>query len=433
MQVKKKKNYLKKLTLWYILTNRKKYKKLLRIYSITLIFIVISVNLGNSYEFSEKIQSSLYHGEGEMMEFQFHDDYNLSSILNCTKPINDELSVDHINGIYHTQRWFQAPPDWNYEFDIKITSLDPYFYSYYEFSWVNYTLLMQDSIMLDRWFTGGTVQEIMEKMKRPNSILLPEKMLKGGLQINDTLNFTVKTDNNNEIQKKGIIIGTYNNFPVSHMEGQTGSEGFAEIYMSLDLLRQAKIETLEMVFYPSEELITIDRPSVHKTIIDYFPFDYSVRNLDIQRYHNKFDGQIFEFFELEGYLLAIFAFLAFFMYSQIENKESITEISILRSKGLLERDLMKSSVAGIGLLALIASILALIGAIGIKPFILVLNLLRNQYGFEQCYLYFHFDWLQFGLIIIMGGILFTTASFGCEYWHIRSTRESRKLEMMMRN
>ena len=190
------------------------------------------------------------------------------------------------------------------------------------------------------------------------------------MNLDDTLSFTMKLTNGTKIQREGVVVGAYTKFPASYMERSYDESVDFEIYMSFDLLQDARIELVEFIYYSQADFSILEKSYISQYINEHFSADYSLRFLDIGRYHDEFDAKTFELFQIEGYLLIIFALFGFFIYSLIDTLHSDAEIAVLRSKGLLEKDLIRSSLFETLILVGIGSILALISTLGTKGLIL---------------------------------------------------------------
>ncbi|WP_371804499.1 FtsX-like permease family protein [Candidatus Lokiarchaeum ossiferum] len=428
-------SFIKKLTTWNLIHKLNKNQKLLSLYALAIIFFSISINLGDIYEYSEEIHASLYYANAEVMNLEIFDDKKIEDIKDLSTLLQQnasELNFDHINPICHTEVNEDQFSDDNIEWDIKIHSVDDSNMLDYCFSWTNYSLMEQDTTMRDEWFIGGTVEEIMEKMETPRAILIPNYLLEAGVEISDTLSFTYTSINGTKIKNEGVIVGAYKKFPASYMERNYDEDFDLEIFMSLDLLQNASIKLVEFLYYSNTVFSPLQKTQISKFISDNFLAEYSLRSLDLDRYQDKFDAKFFEFFELEGYLIIFFAIFGILIYFLIDKIHSNSAIAILRSKGLVEKDLVLSSAYETFILTGIGTIFSLFALIGTKGLILYLNLLRSGAGDNQFYLFYHINWLGYLLTIVIGAIAFYLVTFGSNYLQIRSTRVDQKLEEIMR-
>lgn len=434
-KTKNSRSYVKKLTSWNIVHKLNKNIKLLEIYALAIIFISISVNINDSYDFSERIHSSLYHADGEMMNMDIIDEVDLGNIQNFTNEMQQDAiqySLKSINAISHTQmnrdRYTEEEMNW----DINMSSVAVSALGYYCFSWVNYTLLLQDTSILEKWLIGGTPEEIFKKMSEPNAILIPQYLLLEGVNIDETLHFDYTTTNGSRIQKEGVVVGAYSKFPASYMERDSSEKVDYEIYMSFDLLEDARIELVEFIYYSEQELTDLQRNTISTYIYDSFTADFSLQFLDISPYYDPYDAKTFEIFQMEGILLIFFAIFGILIYSMIDRLHSNAEIAILRAKGILEKDLIKSIIYETLILVGIGLILSLLSVIGTKGLIMYLNFQRTGSGIQYFYLYYFMNWNWFFLISGIAGFLFFIIIFGFNFLQIKSTRTNKRLESLMR-
>ncbi|MHA1522761.1 MAG: hypothetical protein ACTSRK_21565, partial [Promethearchaeota archaeon] len=340
-------SYLKKLTTWNLTHKLNKNKKLLEIYALAIIFISISVNLGSSYEYSEGVHATLYHANGEILNVEVSGDQNILDFRQFTQNMQANASkygFDNINAFYHTQMNEARYDDREVEWDIQIDSVEASSLMYYCFSWVNYSILYHNSSFRDEWIIGGNPEEILARMQTPGSILIPQYLLDKGVEINETLSFSYRTSNGTIIQKEGIVTGAYAKFPASYMEREYDEGIDFEIYMSLDLIQDARIELIEIVYYTEGELSDVQKTGLSQYIYDNLATDFSLRFMENQQYYDPYDSKIFDLFQIEGYLLVAFAFFGFIIYSLIDSFHTNVEIALLRAKGLLEKDLLKSAI-----------------------------------------------------------------------------------------
>ena len=427
-------SYLKNLTRWNLTQNLSKNKKILEIFSLAMIFLIISVNIESSYDYSEEIHSSLYHANGEIVNIDFHDNTNLTDITHFVQEMqnfNQTLGYDHINTICHTQMNREQYDPLDVDWDIAIESLSASQLGYYVFSWANYSLLQEDTILRDEWFIGGTAEEILLKMQQPGSIMIPSDFLENGVRLNETLSFSYKTSNCSKIQKKGVVIGAYLDFPAERLKHSNGVN--REIFMSRNLLLDARIELIEMVLYSNQTLTNVQRYFITQKVSAVLTTDFSLCNVDVTtQYHDKLDAIIFEIFQVEGYLLIVFALFGFFINSWIDRHHLVQEHAILRSKGLLEKELIKCSIMDGLVIGGLAFLLSLFSIIGVKGLLLYLNIQRLGADKKYFYLYIQMKWGLSFLILILGCIIFLAIKIGIDFLQIKSTRSDRGLEEYLR-
>ncbi|WP_371806590.1 FtsX-like permease family protein [Candidatus Lokiarchaeum ossiferum] len=428
-------SYVKKLTSWNIIHKLNKNTKLLEIYALAIIFITISVNISDSYEFSERIHSSLYHAEGKMMNMDIIDEVDLGQIQNFTNEMQQDASeygFKSLNAISHTQmnrdRYTEEKMNW----EVNMSSIAVSSLGYYCFSWVNYTLLLQDTAILEKWIIGGTPEAIFKKMLESNSILVPQYLLQEGVNIDETLQFEYTATNGSRIHKEGVVVGAYSKFPASYMERDSSESVDYEIYMSFDLLKDARIESVEIIYYADQEITDFQQNTISTYIYNSFSADFSLQFLDNSPYYDPYDAKTFELFQLEGILLIFFAIFGIIVYSMIDRLHSNAEMAILRAKGLLEKDLIKSIVYETLILVGVGSILSLLSIVGTKGLILYLNFQRTGSGIQYFHLYYSMNWNWFILISGIAGLLFFITIIGFSFFQVKSTRSDRKLEALMR-
>ncbi|WP_371806589.1 hypothetical protein [Candidatus Lokiarchaeum ossiferum] len=431
---KKQISTFKRLLVWNTVQKLSINQKKIEIYTLAITILVISINLGNSYQYSESVHASLYYANGDMMDLKFFDEVKIQDINDLSEQLQqnaEKLNFDHLNTICHTQQngdWFSQG---NLEWEIKLNNVKASDMEIYRFSWTNYTKLNQDTNMLDYWMIGGSIDELMTEMEKPNSILIPRYLMDVGVKINDTLNFTFKSINGTKITREGIVKGAYNKFPASYIERDYPKEFDLEIFMSLDLLQDACIKLTEYIYYPISDEIPIQRSQIKQYFADNIDTDYSIRFLDLYQYIDEFDALAFDIFQLEGYLLIILAFVGFLIYSKSSNRQIQRGIAVLRSKGLLEEDFLRSALLESGIITLMGTVSTLLSFIGTKGLILYLNSFRMRAA-DQFIIFYHPHWLSYFLCIFIGAILLFSITFTFDFWQIRETREEHQLENIMR-
>lgn len=419
----------KRLLVWNLVQKLSKNRTHLELYSLAIIFLAISINLGYSYQYSENLHASLYYANGEIMNLRFFNEISIKDIDELTDQIQQNaanLKFDHINTICHTQENGARYSTENIEWEIKLNSVKVLDLGRYSFSWTNYTKMNQDTSMQDNWMIGGTVDELMKEMEKPNSILIPRYMLNVGIKINDTISFTFKSINGTNITSEGIVKGAYNKFPASYIEHNK------DIFMSIDLIQDARIKLADVIFYPISDDFTIQKSLIKRNIANSFDSDYSFQFLDLHQYKDEFDAKIFEILQLEGYLLLIFAFAGFLIFSMNSSLQIKKEIAILRTKGLREEYFVKSALIESGIISLIGSLFSLISFIGVKGLLLYLNFRRTGSGDDQFFIYYQTNWLIYLLCFFLGGISFFSINFAYNLMQIRDTRVDHQLEDLMR-
>ncbi|WP_371805691.1 FtsX-like permease family protein [Candidatus Lokiarchaeum ossiferum] len=432
---------LKKLTIWKLSKNLTKNKKLLKLFTFTLILITISSNLVNSYQYSEKIHSSLYNAEGEILKMTIFENLSISNINNEFQNFQSEsyqINRDHFNAIYHTQTNEDRFSDEDVEWDVKFTSIEVANLWNYRFSWVNYSNLLQNTIILDDWFIGGKVDDIFSRMDLPNSILIPDYFLSRGVKINDTLVFSVKMVNGTTLSQEGVIIGAYSNFPAALLEGysynwENQEKLFEMIYMSYDLLKGACVKSVQFISYSQKHLADSYLQDLNSFVSLHLDSDIFIEQVDLSYYYNDFDIQIFHLFQLEGYLFIGFAIFGFLIFNFVDNIQSGREIAILRSKGMQEKNLLKSALWEITLLSGCASVLSLLGMICIGPLIMFLNFYRSGSSKAMFPLIGQLDWYFFLGILLIGNFFFLIINAGFAILKLKSTRSDHKLEIFLRS
>ncbi|MHA1611539.1 MAG: FtsX-like permease family protein, partial [Promethearchaeota archaeon] len=430
---------IKKLTVWNLSQNLSKNKKLLTIFTFTLIIITISSNLVKTYQYSEHIHSTLYFAEGEIMEMNVFDDLSLSEIKSVSQKLQNEsekFGVDHFNAIYSTQT---QGLEYGINGEYEITSIAAENLWYYRFSWVNYTLLLQDTTLLDKWFIGGTASEIFNKMELPNSILIPDYLLNRGVNISDTLSFSVKLANGTSINQNGTIIGAYSSFPAAYFGDHTYDWGvdedfFRGIYMSYDLLQDSNIKFVQFISYSKTPMNNSNVQEFQEYLHLNIDANINIEKPNISGYQNEFDLQVFRLFQWEGYLFIVFAIFGIFLFYLIDNIQSGKEIAILRSKGIRERDILKSTFWESILLGGCASILSLIAMVSSQALIMYLNFYRSGNRSKRNFpLYFQQDWGAFLGFLFIGNLLFLLINMAFGFFKIKSTRSDQKLELFLRS
>ncbi|MHA1522324.1 MAG: FtsX-like permease family protein [Promethearchaeota archaeon] len=416
---------IKKLTVWNFSQNLSKNKKLLTIFTFTLILITISSNLMNIYQYSENFRSNLHYAQGEIIQMDVFDDLAFSKIKSVSQKLQNEsekFGVEHFNAIYSTQT---HTSEYGTNWECEITSIAAKSLLYYRFSWVNYTLLFQDTTLLDEWFIGGTASEIFNKMELPNSILIPSYFLNQGVNINDTLSFSVKLANGTSINQNGVIIGAYSAFPATSIKG---------IYMSYDLLQDSCIKFVQFISYSETPMNNSNFQEFQEYLHNNIDAYINIEKSDILRYFNEFDLQVFRLFQWEGYLFIGFSIFGIFLFYLIDNIQSGKEIAILRSKGIRERDLLKSTFWETILLGGCASILSLIAMISSQALFMYLNYVRSGSAFTSDRpLYFQQDWGAFLAFLIIGNSLFLIINMAFAFFKLKSTRSDQKLEFFLRS
>ncbi|WP_371806588.1 FtsX-like permease family protein [Candidatus Lokiarchaeum ossiferum] len=419
----------KRLLVWNLVQKLSKNRTHLELYSLAIIFLTISINLGYSYQYSENLHASFYYANGEIMNLRFFNDISIKDIDDLTDQIQQNAAnskFNHINTICHTQenrdRYSQEDIDW----ETKMNSVKVSDMLYYCFSWTNYTKMNQDTSMQENWMIGGSIDELMTEMEKPNSILIPRYLMDVGVKINDTLNFTFKSINGTNITSEGIVKGAYNKFPASYIGRNK------DIFMSIDLIQDARIQRADVIFYPISDDIPIQKSLIKRDIANNFDSDFSFQFLDLSQYKDEFDAKFFEIIQFEGFLLMIFAFAGFLIFSMNSSLQIKKEIAILRTKGLREEDFLKSALIESGIIALMGSLFSLISIIGVKGLLLYLNLRRTGSGDDQFFIYYQTNWLIYLLCFFLGGILFFSINFAYNLMQIRDTRVDHKLEDLMR-
>ncbi|WP_371805689.1 hypothetical protein [Candidatus Lokiarchaeum ossiferum] len=428
-------SHMEKLVTWNLAHRMNKNQKIIEIFALAVIFITISVNLNQTYGYSEDIHATLYHANGEILTVHLDDDQSLKDLRSFGQMLQNNASqyeFDTQCAFFHTQsneaRYVDSETSW----DIQITSLEPSKLWKYCFSWVNYSLLPQNTTFRDEWIIGGTFEDMMVRMQSPQSIMVPQYLLEEGVEINETITFSYLTMNGTIIQKEGVVVGAYSKFPASFMERTTAPEIDVEIYMSLDLLQDAMIDLLEFVFYTNGEFAEAQKTHLIQFFYDNLVGDFSLRFIDISQYYDNYDSKIFELFQIEGYLFVIFAFFGFLIYSLMDIFQTNVELALLRAKGILEKDLLVSTVYESLVLVGIGSILSLLSIVGTKGLILYLNLERTGSGGNIFYLFYQMNWWRFLLITTIGGFFFFLISLFFNILQIKSTRSDKQLEQLMR-
>ena len=428
-------SHMKKLVTWNLTHRMIKNQKLIEIFALAVIFITISVNLEHSYEYSEDIHATLYHANGEILNVHLNDDQILRELRSFAQTLQvnaPQYEFDTQCAFYHTQSNKARYDDSETKWDIQMISVEPSKLWKYCFSWVNYSLLLQNTTFRDEWIIGGTFEEMMIRMQSPQSIMVPQYLLEEGVEINEMITFSYSTTNGTIIQKEGVVVGAYSKFPASFMERTTDPEIDVEIFMSLDLLQDARIDLIEFVFYTKGEFTEAQKTHVVQFFYDNLVGEFYLRFMDVQQYYDDYDSKIFELFQIEGYLLVIFAFFGFLIYSLMDSFQTNVELALLRAKGILEKDLLVSTIYETLVLVGIGSILSLLSMMGTKGLILYLNLERAGSGENIFYLFYQKNWFRFLLIIAIGGFLFFLIALFFNFLQIQSTRSDKKLEQLMR-
>ncbi|WP_371805690.1 FtsX-like permease family protein [Candidatus Lokiarchaeum ossiferum] len=433
--------FLQKITVWNLKQNFVKNRKLAKIFSITFVLITISANLVSTYRFSEEIHFTLHNAGGEMMKVDVIDDHELLNLTQSSQqiPIKNIASEEsHLNGFYHSQingaRYSAKNTDW----DVEITSIERLSLWYYQFSWTNYSLLIQDTPILDEWFFGGTAAEIMNKLELPNSILIPEFLLNRGIKINDTLSFTIKMENGTRIQQEGVIIGAYSKFPTSNIQfsgddGVTKENLFAQIYMSYNLIQKACIKIIQLVSYTEQPMTDHQKFDLINGLYENLDAEISIEVYDMVRYIDPFDSYVFHLFQIEGILLIGFTMIGFLFFNIVDNIQSGTNLALLRSKGVTEKILLKSHFLEILGLMGVSTLTAILAIMSTPSLITYLNFIRTVKRGSTFYLYFTTNWEAVLGIILGGHVFFLLINMIFIFLQVKSTRSDQKLELFLRS
>ncbi|UYP45587.1 hypothetical protein NEF87_001872 [Candidatus Lokiarchaeum ossiferum] len=434
-RIQTKKNPMKKLLIWNMDHNWSKNTKIIKIYTFALVLITLSSNLVTSYQYSKNIHFSLYTAQSEVIEMELFEDVSLSTLPNISQALTYETnfgSVDHINMVYHSQINDERYSTENYEgWEVKIHSLDTSDLEPYRFSFLNYAQLMHDTTILDEWFIGGTFAEICSQMEQPDSVLVPTYMFDQGLNINDIFSFSIKLENGTMIRKNGRIIGAYDKFPASFLDRDFMGVKNVEIFMSYDLLKDGCVKSVQMFLYGEKPLENQEKQNFIEFLANVVKIDCNIEEKEPP--YDIFEFQTFRLFQLESYFFIGFALIGFLLFYKVEKIQTGKNMAILRSKGILEREMWKIHLQESGLVFCTIIFLSLIGLASSPTLLVFLNYYRSETAsYRHFELLFQTNWALYPLILFLGGFFFFLLNSGFFYKQIKSTRQNSRLDQYLR-
>ncbi len=378
-----------------ILRNQGRSFRLIFIVAMALSFTIMATTLKSTeYEYKGQLHT-IQTGDGLMIEHYPDEDgnYYLNNMSDYLWDIQDQLNFSSFN--YRINIGYSGLQG---EDEVNDYMYDSYYGTYQKpidvtvISAENYTKFMN---LRNEWFVDMSASEAMEKLKTPNSVLIPEDLQKQGYKVND--NITIQyaknitsigyEDNVIYAEKNVTIAGIYITLPLVHNQ-YYNSQNFIVAGPSTFIDEKIIIrwDTIKYAFYPMEsETIADFNVTTYAELIQEKAGGY----VNLYDYQNDFEEEIYDnisysiinFLNLETYFLVILVSLGIAIIMYISIGEKSHEMGLLRARGVEPKVLYKIQIAEGGTLIFLGSLFSLTGIIGALSVIIQLNNLNTSEEF----------------------------------------------------
>ncbi len=438
----KKSPFKVKLLFWNWTEKSDRNQKLIKIFSISVIFIFITSSLTTSFNYSQRLNESSITANANKIDIEFLGNTNLSTIDKFNSDLSKNLSEYHLKS-FNTFSYTSENNEFNAEIhdsvqvtnDIKILNHDITDLYYYQFVCFNVSNLQNNAEFRDEWFIGGSYNDILTRLKQPDAILIPSYMLDKNFSINDQVNLYYTNDQGAKTYRNVTIIGAYKKFPTfTDTDYRDDVIVNREIIVNPQILVNATLKKATYLFYGDSDLNDIHlyqlKNLFYRNLLDDFTFfTYFVRYYDSE---NEFDIVQFKLVKLESYLFVVYMILGVFIHSALSNMKLSYEIGLLKSRGVSKKDLIKLSLSEIHLILVIGFIFSSISLIGIRLLMMFLNIIRGSDIGSTFLLYYQNPKIIDLIGIIVGSVLFYISYFCLNYLQIIKASANRDLEKILR-
>jgi ABC-type antimicrobial peptide transport system permease subunit len=412
------------MIVWGFKTKWTQYRTELQNFTLCIVIITMFMSLNQSFIYTNSVYDSLMQGNGELLNVYLEDSASLADLTESTRTIEnnlDTLNLEALNAIYYTgsvQNYFHLENIYITHQDL--TSKRDLYQSGYKFCTTNYSKILDNMVLRDEWFVGGSASEILTALnEQEDAVLFPTSMCKGNFSIGGPITFSYKTLNGTIVNRKGTIIGTYNMFPTMVPS--------ASIFMNPLLLETALISKLEIVLYNPDPITPAQHADFQSlcrvNIAQYINFQLVVLQVEYPLFK-----LLFRFLKIYTILVIIFTLIGislniFFNYS----KKNIQQ-GLIRAYGYRKRDLIKLNLQENGIFALFGVIFSLFSFIGTGFYILIINVST----IAQFPLFYRIDYGVYFLTLSIGGFLFIGLNILFSFRSIMQTDTKKNLEKILR-
>jgi ABC-type antimicrobial peptide transport system permease subunit len=435
----KKNPFRVKLFFWNWTQKSDRNQKLIKAFSISVVFIFITSSLTTSFDYSRAVHESLKTANANKIDIGFFENTSLTTIDKFNSDLSKNLSEYHLN-TFNTISFTSENNERYSEYqeiknEIKILNHDITDLWYYQFVCFNISNLRNNAEFRDEWFIGGSYDDILTKLQQPDAMLIPSYMLETNFSINDQVNLYYTNDEGEKVNRNATIIGAYKKFPTFTDTGNDDGEILnQEIIVNTQLLENATLKKATYLFYGENDLNDMHLYQLKNLFyrnlqVDFTFITYFIRYYDVE---NEFEAVQFKFIKLESFLFVFYMILGVFIHSALSNMKLSYEIGLLKSRGVSKKDLVKLSLSEIHLILVIGFIFSSISLISIRLLIMFLNIIRGSDIRSTFLLYYQNPMIKDLIGIIVGTVLFYISYFSLNYLQIIKSSANRELEKILR-